>query len=61
MLLFQIRIVSAMLMRDQVTPPKGEADFELGMVASFLRTRVSVINHPDLTLIWRSGEQRERK
>jgi hypothetical protein len=51
-----------MLMRDKMTSANTEADFGLpGVVASSSRIRVVVIRHLDLTLIWRSGEQRERK
>jgi hypothetical protein len=51
-----------MLMRNHITSLNTEADFGLpGMVASSLRTRVVVIRHLDLTLIWRSREQRERE
>jgi len=48
-----------MLMCNQMTSPDIGADFALpGMVAPFSQIRVVVISHSDLTLIWRSREQR---
>jgi hypothetical protein len=42
-----------------MTSPDTGADSALpGMVAPFLQIRVFVISQPDLTLIWRSREQR---
>jgi len=44
-------------MRNQMAFPDTGADSALpGMVAPF--PHVSVIKHPDLTLIWRTREQR---
>jgi hypothetical protein len=48
-----------MLMCNQMISPDSGADFALpGMVASSPQFRVFVISQLDLTLIWRSREQR---
>jgi hypothetical protein len=49
-----------MLMRNQMTSPDTDADSALwAIVAPF--PPIVVIKHPDLTLIWRTREQRERE
>jgi hypothetical protein len=49
-----------MLMRNRMTFPDTDGDSALpGIVAPF--PHVSVIKDPDLTLIWRTREQRERE
>lgn len=59
---FQHRMNIAMLVRNQTTFLNTEADFRLpGMVASSPLIRISAINHLDVTLLWRSREQRERE
>ena len=48
-----------MLMRNQMIAFGTGANSALpGMVAPFAQFRVLVVNDPDLTLIWRSREQR---
>jgi len=48
-----------MLMCDQMTDPDTGAEFALpAVVASFSQFRVVVINHRNVTLFWRSREQR---
>jgi len=48
--------------RNHMTFPDAAADSALpGTVAPFLQIHVFVIKHPDLTLIWRTCEQRERE
>lgn len=51
-----------MSMRNQITSLNTDADFALpGMVASFPHTRVIVIKHLFVTLLWRTRWQRERE